>query len=151
MIDELRKEIKADEGCRHEIYKCTAGELTFGIGHLVKEYDPEYGKPEGTPVMPMRVDDAFKDDIRITLHDCREVFCLFDIFPTEVQKIIANMMFQLGVTRFRKFEKFIDAIDHADWDRAADEMRDSLWNKQTHARSERLIARMKQVASSPIE
>ena len=145
MIEELKREIMVDEGCKHSIYKCTAGKLTFGIGHMVKDYDPEFGKPEGTPVMPIRVDDAFKEDIRITLQDCRSVFLLFDTFPSEVQKIIANMMFQLGVNRFRRFVKFIDAIDQQDWSLAGDEMRDSLWNKQTHARSERLIARMKKV------
>ena len=146
MIKELKTEIKADEGRKHSIYKCTAGEYTFGIGHKIKPYDPEFGKPEGTFVMPMRVEEAFENDIKICLNDCRDVFSGFDIFPTEVQKILANMMFQLGINRFRKFKKMIAAIDDQNWSLAADEMRDSLWNKQTPARSERLISRMKSVS-----
>jgi lysozyme len=143
MIEELKREIKADEGCVYKIYKCSAGELTFGIGHMVKESDPEYGYNVGAPVMPMRVNDAFDGDVDIALYDCHRVFPHFFMLPVEAQKILANMMFQLGINRFRTFKKMIAAVKDEDFDRAADEMRNSFWNKQTHARSERLIARMK--------
>lgn len=143
MIEELKKEIKADEGCVYKIYKCSAGELTFGIGHMVKEHDPEYGYNVGAPVMPMRVNDAFNEDIDNALYDCHRVFPHFFMLPKEAQKILANMMFQLGINRFRTFKRMIAAVKDEDWSLAADEMRNSLWNKQTHARSERLIARMK--------
>ena len=144
-MQELKREIEDDEGRVYQIYTCPAGELTFGVGHLVKDYDPEFGEPEGTPVMPMRVDDALTDDINIALFDCSEIFDEFDDFPREVRKILANMMFQLGINRFRGFKKMIAAIEDRNWSLAGDEMRDSLWNKQTHARSERLIARIKAI------
>ena len=145
MIDDLKKELRRDEGCKFSIYKCTAGKLTFGIGHMVKPEDPEYGKPEGTLVMPLRVEQAFSHDVRHAILDCHTVFDDFFGFPVEVQKILGNMMFQLGINRFLKFKKMIAAIDDANWLLAAEEMRDSLWNKQTPERSERLIARMKRV------
>jgi len=44
-IDELREELKEDEGCKYEIYLDHLGLPTFGIGHLVTEWDEEYGKP----------------------------------------------------------------------------------------------------------
>jgi len=145
MIEELRKEIRLDEGCVPKIYTCSLGELTFGIGHLVKECDPEYGYNVGTPVSMKRVNDVFEEDVDLALYDCHRVFPHFFFLPEEVQKIMANMMFQLGINRFRKFKKMIAAVENKNWALAADEMRDSLWNKQTHARSERLIARMKAV------
>ena len=40
-IDQLRKELEADEGCKHEIYLDHLGYKTFGIGHLCKATDPE--------------------------------------------------------------------------------------------------------------
>lgn len=144
-MQELKREIESDEGRVYKIYTCSAGELTFGVGHMVKPHDPEYGFHVGTPVMPMRVDDALTEDINIALFDCNEVFEEFDDFPREVRKILANMMFQLGVNRFRGFKKMIAAIEDRNWSLAGDEMRDSLWNKQTHARSERLISRIKAV------
>ena len=145
MIDDLKKELRLDEGCRYSIYRCTADKLTFGIGHLVKSDDPEFGEAEGTFVMPMRVEEAFDQDVKNALLDCHSVFDNFYGLPEEVQKIIANMMFQLGINRFCTFKKFIAAIEDQNWNLAADEMRNSLWNKQTHARSERLIDRMKSV------
>ena len=145
MIDDLKKELRQDEGCEYKIYKCTAGKPTFGIGHMVKPDDPEYGAPTGTFVMPMRVEEAFSEDVRNALKDCHTIFPDFFHFPEEVQKILANMVFQLGFNRFLKFRKLIAAVEARNWNSAADEMRDSLWNKQTHARSERLIARMKNI------
>jgi len=142
MIEQLKKELRLDEGFVYEIYKCPAGELTFGIGHMIKPHDPEYGKPVGTPVMPMRVEEVFEQDVNNAVKDCHSVFPQYFEFPVEAQKILANMMFQLGMKRFCGFKKMIAAVDDRDWRLAAEEMRDSLWNKQTHARSERLVSRM---------
>ena len=46
----LKEQIKRHEGEVLEIYKDSLGYLTFGVGHLVREDDPEFGEPEGTPV-----------------------------------------------------------------------------------------------------
>ena len=43
-IDKLREEIEYDEGSVNKIYLDHLGLPTFGIGHLVLESDPEYGK-----------------------------------------------------------------------------------------------------------
>ena len=48
--EQLRKEIEEDEGCKYEIYKDHLGLPTFGIGHLITEWDEEYGKPDGTEI-----------------------------------------------------------------------------------------------------
>ena len=42
-IDKLREEIKYDEGSVNKIYLDHLGLATFGIGHLVTEWDEEYG------------------------------------------------------------------------------------------------------------
>ena len=142
MIKDLMQEIENDEGCKHQIYKCTAGHLTFGIGHLVKPDDPEFGKDEGFTVSEKRVQEAFRQDVEIALADCKSVFRSFDDLPEEAQKIIANMMFQLGLPRFRGFKKLIIAINHKNWTTAAQEMQKSRWFWQTNARAKRLIKRM---------
>ena len=40
----LKEEIIRDEGVVYAIYKDHLGYPTFGIGHLVKEADPEFGQ-----------------------------------------------------------------------------------------------------------
>ena len=40
-INQLRKELERDEGCKYEIYLDHLGYPTFGIGHLITDDDPE--------------------------------------------------------------------------------------------------------------
>ena len=49
-IEKLREEIEYDEGNVKSIYLDHLHLPTFGIGHLVRESDPEYGWEVGTPV-----------------------------------------------------------------------------------------------------
>ena len=49
-LEQLRKELTEDEGCVYEVYNDHLGYPTFGIGHLVRESDPEHGEEIGTPV-----------------------------------------------------------------------------------------------------
>ena len=139
----LQDEIANDEGVVYETYHCSLGHLTGGIGHLITEWDEEYyDKPVGTRVPHEQVNDWFSRDIAITLNDCKDIFSDFDDLPSEAQLVIANMCFQLGRPRLSKFKNFIAAVNDRDWMKAAEEMEDSRWHKQTTARAERLIARI---------
>ena len=144
-IDELREEIKEDEGCKYEIYLDHLGLPTFGIGHLVTEWDEEYGKPVGTPVSEERVNNCFKVDVQGTISECQKLFNNFDDLPEEVQKICAYMMFNMGRPRLRGFKKFIAALENKDWQEWAVQMEDSRWHKQVTNRANRLISRMRAV------
>ena len=144
-IDKLMEELEIDEGIRYEIYLDHLGYPTFGIGHLITENDQEYGSPVGTPVSEERVITVFHQDIQLVLSDCYKLFDDFDYLPEEVQRIIANMMFNLGYTRFRKFKNFKAAIDARDWQKAADEMIDSKWYRQVTNRASRLVNKMRNV------
>ena len=141
----LCDDLKADEGCVNEIYICPAGHPTFGIGHMITKKDPEDGKPVGTAVSDERVQEAFEADITITLEDCKKLYEDFDELPEEVQLIIANMLFNMGLPRLSKFRGMKAAVDDRDWHRAADEMVDSLWYNQVKTRADRLVQRMREV------
>ena len=71
MIEQLKKELAADEGCVTHTYLCSEGHLTVGIGHLCQEGDPEFWKSIGTAVSEDRVDELFGKDIAWTMADCR--------------------------------------------------------------------------------
>jgi lysozyme len=144
--EQLISELIADEGEVLSIYICTAGHETCGVGHMVRESDPEYGWPVGAPITKERSDELLGEDLRTVLNDCGWVFGDFDNLPEEAQLIIANMMFNLGRPRFEKFIKFIAAVEAADWEEAARQMKDSRWHVQLPQRSGRLIDRMKALA-----
>ena len=144
-LEKLRKELEADEGRIDEIYTDHLGYPTFGIGHLVVEHDPEYGKEIGTYVPEYRVIKAFKQDIETVLSDCTKLYSDFDELPEEAQRVIANMMFNMGYTRLSKFRGMKRGVDARDWNTAADEMVDSRWYNQVTNRSNRLVERMRSI------
>lgn len=145
-IEQLRKELEVDEGVKYEIYNDHLGYPTFGIGHLVRDTDPENGEPVGTPVSEDRVIEAFNQDVETVLSDCNILYDDFDDLPEEAQLIIANMMFNLGRPRLSKFKGMKAGVDSRDWKKAADEMIDSAWYRQVPNRAGRLVTRMKALA-----
>ena len=144
-IDKLREEIAYDEGSVNEIYLDHLGLPTFGIGHLVLDSDPEHGQPVGTPVSEDRCNSAFDEDVKTVLNDCSILYDNFDDLPEEAQRIIANMMFNMGRPRLSKFKGMKRGVDARDWNAAADEMVDSNWYRQVTKRADRLVTRMRAI------
>lgn len=144
-IDKLREEIAYDEGSVNKIYLDHLGLPTFGIGHLVIDTDPEHGQPVGTPVSEDRCNSAFDEDVKTVLNDCTILYDDFDDLPEEAQRIIANMMFNMGRPRLSKFKGMKRGVDARDWNAAADEMVDSNWYRQVTKRADRLVARMRAI------
>ena len=145
-VDKLRKQLEIDEGVVHEIYLDHLGYATFGIGHLVRDTDPENGWEVGTAISEFRCIEAFESDIVGVLSDCEILYPDFGDLPEEAQQIIANMMFNLGRPRLSKFKGMKAGVDARDWERAADEMVDSAWYRQVTNRADRLVVRMRSLA-----
>jgi len=141
-VDQLREQLIIDEGQVNEVYKDHLGYPTFGIGHLVLESDPEYGQDVGTPVSEERTIECFEQDVQSVLSDCKKLHEGWDGYPQEVKQVIANMMFNMGLTRLSKFRKHNAALQCGDWQEAAVEGRDSRWYKQVTKRAERLMVRL---------
>ena len=129
-IEQLREELKEDEGCKYEVYLDHLGLPTHGIGHLITEWDEEYEKPVGTPVSEERVNNCFQSDVHVTIDECKKLYDTFDDLPEEVQLILCNMMFNMGRPRLSKFLKLNDAIANENWLEASIQMEDSRWHKQ---------------------
>tara|TARA_Y100000114_G_scaffold87056_1_gene80503 strand:- start:5270 stop:5710 length:441 start_codon:yes stop_codon:yes gene_type:complete len=144
-IEKLRKQLIIDEGQVNEIYNDHLGYATFGIGHLVLEGDPEHGLAVGTPVSEDRVIECFDKDVQTVIEDCKKLHDGWDGYPEEVKQIVANMMFNMGLTRLSKFKKHNAALQCGDWKEAAVEGRDSRWYKQVTNRAERLMSRLEEV------
>jgi len=144
-IEKLKEQLKIDEGVVYSIYKDHLGYPTFGIGHLVLESDPEYGKDVGVLVSEERVDECFEKDVQVVIEDCKKLHDGWDGYPEEAKQIIANMMFNMGLTRLSKFKKHNAALQSGDWKTAAIEGRDSRWYKQVTNRAERLMKRLENI------
>ena len=144
-LEKLREELEIDEGCKYEIYLDHLGHPTFGIGHLITEDDSEYGWEVGTSIDTIRVHETFEDDVQSVLTDCEKLYVQWEHLPEEAQRVIANMMFNMGRTRLSKFRGMKRGVDARDWNTAADEMVDSRWYHQVTNRAKRLVERMRSI------
>ena len=136
----LKEQIKRHEGEVLEIYEDSLGYLTFGVGHLVKDDDPEHGQPVGTPVSQERVDEVYEHDFEKHVEETIHVFESkggedFYSLPEDIQHVLINMTFNLGGTRFSKFNNMWKGVIENDWEKVAVEMEDSRWFKQVGRRS----------------
>jgi len=144
-IEKLREELKIDEGVKYEIYLDHLSLPTCGVGHLIKETDPEYGLDVGTEISEERVNELFDEDIKVTLQECTYLYDDFYDLPEEAQLIIANMMFNLGRPRLSRFLKMKKHVDNRDFVSASEEMKNSKWYRQVTNRADRLVERMKAI------
>lgn len=140
------EQLKIDEGVKYEIYLDHLGYPTLGVGHLIKEGEPEHGAEVGTAVSEERVAELFEQDLDISISECKILYEFWEDLPGEVQEVLVNMMFNLGRPRLSKFKNFRLALVAKSWKLAAHEGRDSLWYRQVTNRAERLMVRLESVA-----
>lgn len=127
---------------KYEIYRCSEGYPTAGIGHLITEWDEDYfDKPIGTEVSKEQVDAWFEKDLNVAIGDM-EKFTEGMNVDENVKECVTHMVFQLGLPRLNKFKKFKQALLDNDIKSAQAEMKNSLWYKQTTNRAERLIEKL---------
>ena len=132
----LKEEIISDEGCVLKVYRDHLGYFTIGVGHLVLPTDEEWGTGEGTPITQTRADELLFHDLNTVLEECETHFHQnWKIWPEEVRLIIANMAFNLGITKLKKFKLMLTAINSEDYIEASKEGLNSKWAKQVHNRT----------------
>ena len=141
-IEKLREELTQDEGCIYKIYNDHLGYATFGIGHLVLESDPEIDLPIDALVSKERVVECFEKDIDGVFNDLDRNLSWWVGLSEDHQRVIANMAFNLGINRLKKFKKFLAALQESDFETAAKEMIDSRWAEQVGPRATRLKDRI---------
>jgi len=145
-LSRLHQDIKDDEGVIYDIYLDHLGHKTFGVGHLVTQDDEEWYRPVGASVSYERVHKCFEEDITKAINNCHRLYGEhFETYPDEVQEVLVNMIFNLGLTGLSKFKRMNKAIDLGEYKEAAEEGRDSLWYRQVTNRAERLMKRLENV------
>ena len=141
-IDKLIQELILDEGYKYETYEDHLGFLTLGVGHLVLDTDPEIDQPVGTPVSEERVLECLNNDIETVCNELDRNMPWWKELGDEKMRVLANMCFNLGITRLLKFRKFLAALEAGDFETAGEEMIDSKWATQVGARATRLQRRI---------
>tara|TARA_R110000751_G_scaffold265177_1_gene364272 strand:+ start:827 stop:1255 length:429 start_codon:yes stop_codon:yes gene_type:complete len=140
---DTRKRIKEHEGFSPTVYEDTLGYKTVGYGHLVTIKDEFIiGEVYSTDDL----EDVFEDDYKIAFDNAHDLLEDEDIpFHETVESVLIEMAFQLGLPRLKKFVNFIQGLKDQDYKKAADEMIDSRWAKQTPNRAEGLANMIREI------
>ena len=131
----LIESIKQHEGYVGVVYKDSLGIDTIGYGFAIK--DLELDKDICDIIIERKVN-ALNDMVKIK-------FSWYKYMPPEIQDVVMEMCYQLGVGGFSKFKKTISYLQNKQFKDAAEEMLDSLWAKQTPNRAKELSNRVKVV------
>ncbi len=138
---ELEQQLIRHEALRLKAYKCPAEKLTIGVG---RNLDDVGLTPSELQMIRQRKSDwvfgdditeaealaMLRNDIIRVRSELRTVVYGFDGLTPERQRALADMCFNLGLSRFSKFKKMLAAVEAGDFARASAEMKDSRWARQ---------------------
>ena len=127
-MKDLLNRIKHHEGFRKSVYQCTEGYDTIGYGFAIK--DLEMDEDIAEEILLRKVEKLIK---RV-----RSKFDWLDSVPREVQGVLVEMSYQMGLSGVSKFKKALHAMQMFQWKLAATELLDSRWAKQTPNRAKEL-------------
>ena len=124
--------IKKHEGLRLKPYFCSAKKLTLGYGRNIEE----------NGITNTEADFLLSNDILNATNEIIDNFCWFSGLNDDRQSVIVNMVFNLGMPRFKGFKKLISAIEEKEFTKASVEMLNSKWATQVGERATELADAM---------
>jgi len=144
----LREMLKRHEGLRLKPYRDTRGYLTIGYG-----WNLDANPLPADYASCLRVTGAITEEmaerllnisIDMATRQCQATFQRFGDFSERRQAALIDWMFNLGIGTVLTFKKALAAILDGDWDRAADEMQDSLWFSQVGDRGPEIVGMVRE-------
>jgi len=137
VANNLIESIKHHEGYVGIVYKDSLGIDTIGYGFAIKDLELDRDICDIILERKLR---ALSDSIHLK-------FNWYKYMPPEIQDIVTEMCYQLGVTGFSNFRKTIAYLQNKQFKEASVEMLDSRWADQTPNRAKELSNRVKEVDS----
>jgi len=131
-VDKLKDQLILHEGLELKSYTCSAGYITLGVGRNVEELG--ITEDEARYLLD-------NDILRVTKELDNAMPWWRDMSEVR-QRIVVDMVFNLGISRFLNFKNAINAMQEEDWPEAAAQMLDSKWADQVGQRSHRLAKAM---------
>jgi lysozyme len=84
---------------------------------------------------------TYERDFSKATEDAKQILGDMDIHPLAFS-VVVEMVSQMGIEGVSQFKNFINALEKGDYQKAAQEMRDSRWGKQTPKIADTLANKM---------
>ena len=138
----LIEKIKENEGLKDHRYEDSLGRLTVGYGFLLAALTADELALNGGKYEPMSKETADKI-LELKLKKLTAaVFATFDWLkekPKNVQEVVIEMAYQLGVSKVKKFVTTMHHIRVGEYRAAYQSGMNSLWAKQTPNRAKKVL------------
>lgn len=132
--DKLKTMLRLHEGERFYPYRCTAGALTIGVGRNL----------DAKGISKRCSDMMLEEDIDEVVLELDRALPWWRGMSPARQLVLADMCFNLGITRLLGFARSLAAMRAGDYETAAVEMLDSQWSRQVGQRAQRLARMMRE-------
>lgn len=131
-VDKLIKQIKKHEGVDLHPYVDTVGKLTIGVGRNIQDNGISEAEAEFMLMNDLNavMDEAKKFEWYSSLNEPRKA-------------VVLNMLFNLGLPRFKGFQNTIAFLIDGMYNEAAEEMLQSRWANQVGNRALELSEQMR--------
>lgn len=134
-MNNLRSQLRRDEGEVLHAYKDSLGYWTIGIGILID-------KRKGGGLRPEESEFIFNNRMGILREEVSRRIPFFPSLDNARQGVLLNMAYQMGVQGLLGFRNTLRTIESGDYAKAAKEMLMSKWARQTPRRARRLSVQM---------
>lgn len=130
MNRKLKDMLRRHEGEKLNLYRCTAGKLTIGVGRNLEAKG-----------ISKRVSDICLEEDIVEAYSALSRFKWFTELSPIRQDVIVDMAF-MGVARLLEFKKMISCLGAKNYEGAAREMLESKWASQVGDRAKELAEMM---------
>lgn len=133
-LDHIRKQLIRHEGLRLKPYHDNAvpPRLSIGVGRNLDDVG----------VFSDEVELMLTNDINRSIKDLNDHLDWWNSLDEARRGVLLNMTFNMGITGLLKFQKMLAALQSGDYQKAGEEMKDSLWYKQVGVRGLELVNQM---------
>ena len=129
LIDQLR----IHEGVEKTVYNDSEGIPTIGVGRNLRDRG----------LSDDEIDYLLSNDIDIVVDELDKGMPWWKDLDEVRQRVLCDLVFNLGMPRFSGFKKSISYMKQQMWDQAADELLDSKWARQVGRRAQTLSEMMR--------
>lgn len=130
--EKLTQELTRDEAKRLKPYRDSVGKLTIGVGRNLDD----------NGISEEECSFLLSNDIDKHCSELDQFFPWWRSMDEVRQRVLANMCFNLGVTRLSGFKLALNAMQKGDFLEASKQMKNSAWYNQVGNRAVRLCHMM---------
>ena len=127
----IRQHMITEEGLKLTLYKCPADKWTIGVGHNLESR----GISEAIAMA------ILDEDIDTCERELKWHFPHWKDYPDEVQEVLIDLCFNMGITKLMQFKQTIEYINEGlatgNYTKAATELMNSNYAKQLPNRAQR--------------